>query len=424
MAALRVLHVVPYYEDAWAYGGIPRVAAAMAHGLAGRGHHVTVCTTDACGASARLPARAQPSSRADVRVEVFPNLSNRLAYHLQFFTPIGLGAYLRRRRAAFDIAHLHACRNLPGELAARVLRGANVPYVLSPNGTAPIIERRFAAKRLFDFAFGHGTLTHAARVLAVTDSERRQLLDLGVESGRIAMVPNPVHEAGSDRPGPAADFRRLYAAGSGPVVLFLGKLTPRKGVDVLVRAFAQLTHSDATLIVGGNDMGAGADVNAVIGSLRLGDRVQQIGLLTGRERLDALAAADVVVYPSRDEIFGLVAMEALLCGTPVVVCNDSGCGEIVDDVGGGILVPYGNAQALAAAVDDILASPALWRARARAAAPRIRGRFAADVICERLEAVYADVLSERQVARACGPSEPRSRRARASGGGAPRALRS
>ncbi len=398
MAALRVLHVVPYYEDAWAYGGIPRVAAAMARGLARRGHHVTVCTTDACDASARLPARTLPSSRADVTVEVFPNLSNRLAYHLQFFTPIGLGSYLRRQRAAFDIAHLHACRNLPGEFAGRILCGANVPYVLSPNGTAPIIERRFAAKRLFDLAFGRGTLTHSARVLAVTEAERRQLLGLGVKRDRIAIVPNPVDEAGTDGPRPAADFRSRYATGSAPVVLFLGKVTPRKGVDVLIRAFARLTRRDATLIVAGNDMGAGADVDALLDSLRLGGRVQRIGLLTGRERLEALAAADLVVYPSRDEIFGLVAMEALLCGTPVVVCNDSGCGEIVGDAGGGLVVPYGDPRALAAAMDDVLASPALWRARARAAAPRIRSRFAADVVCERLEAVYDDVLCGRRVA--------------------------
>jgi glycosyltransferase involved in cell wall biosynthesis len=423
MAALRVLHVVPYYENAWAYGGIPRVAAAMAQGLARRGHQVTVCTTDACDASARLPARVEPSSRADVTIEVFPNLSNRLAYHLQFFTPVGLGAYLRRHRSAFDIAHLHACRNLPAEFAARILRRANVPYVLSPNGTAPIIERRFAAKRLFDLAFGRGTLRYAARVLAVTEAERRQLVALGVERGRIAIVPNPVEEAHTDG-APAADFRSRYTTGNGAVVLFLGKLTPRKGVDVLVRALARLPHRDATLIVAGNDMGAGAHADALIASLGLGHRVRRLGLLTGRDRLDALAAADVVVYPSRDEIFGLVAMEALLCGTPVVVCDDSGCGEIVRDAGGGLIVPYGNPQALAAAMDDMLASPALWRARAIAAAPRIRARFGANVVCERVEAVYVEVLGARRAARACGPSEPRSRRARASGGGAPRALRS
>lgn len=398
MAALRVLHVVPYYEDAWAYGGIPRVAAAMARGLARRGHRVTVCTTDACDASTRLPAQAKPSSPADVAVEVFPNLSNRLAYHLQLFTPVGLAAYVRRHRSAFDIAHLHACRNLPGALAGRILHRARIPYVLSPNGTAPIIERRFAAKRVYDLAVGRTTVRQSARVLAVTESERRQLIELGVESGRIALLPNPVEDSQAGDGRRAADFRGRYATAGGPLVLFLGKLTPRKGVDVLLHAFARVKRRDATLIIAGNDMGAGTHVDGLIVALRLGSRVGRIGLLTGGDRLDALAAADVVVYPSRDEIFGLVAMEALLCGTPVVVSNDSGCGEIVGDVGGGLTVPYGNPQTLAAAVDAILTSPALWRARARAAAPHIRSRFGTDAVCERLEAVYDQVLCEGPVA--------------------------
>src|SRR5689334_12496695 len=89
---LSILHVVPYYEQAWAYGGIPRVASALARGLARRGHRVTVCTTDACEAGRRLsrapaPAAADP---AGVAVRVFRNVSNSAAYHLQLFTPVGL----------------------------------------------------------------------------------------------------------------------------------------------------------------------------------------------------------------------------------------------------------------------------------------------------------------------------------------------
>ncbi len=93
VAALRILHVVPYYEHAWAYGGIPRLATTMTRALARRGHVVTVCTTDVCDAHSRTPLARESSHDVDVRV--FRNLSNRLAYHLQFFTPIGLGAYLR-----------------------------------------------------------------------------------------------------------------------------------------------------------------------------------------------------------------------------------------------------------------------------------------------------------------------------------------
>ena len=132
--------------------------------------------------------------------------------------------------------------------------------------------------------------------------------------------------------------------------MFLGKLTPRKRVDVLVRAFAQLQRRDAWLVIAGNDMGAGGDTRSLVRSLGLEARTVFTGLLRGQERLDALADADVVVYPSQDEVFGLVPLEALLSGTPVIVAGDSGCGEIVSQTGGGQVVPLGDVDALARAI--------------------------------------------------------------------------
>ena len=107
----------------------------MVRGLATRGHHVTVCITDACAADRRLtPVRGLrslapwPPSRLDrdVELRVFPNVSNWLAYR-QLFLPIGLSGYLKRQSRAFDVAHLHACRNLPGVIAARHLKSSRVP---------------------------------------------------------------------------------------------------------------------------------------------------------------------------------------------------------------------------------------------------------------------------------------------------------
>ena len=180
----------PYGGDAWGYGGIPRLSDAIARGLAARGHEVTVCTTDACDADRRL-APSSPGARP-FTLRVFPNLSNRLAYNYQCFLPVGLGGYLKRHAAAFDVAHLHACRNLPGVIAARHMQEAGVPYVLAPNGTAPNLERRRAAKRVFDAVLGRRVIDGAAKVLAVTQAEHRQLTDLGVAAGRISVVPNPL----------------------------------------------------------------------------------------------------------------------------------------------------------------------------------------------------------------------------------------
>ena len=386
MQPLRVLHVTPYGGEAWAYGGIPRLSAAMARGLAARGHAVTVCTTDARDAQRRLTVPGATAGNLTVRV--FPNVSNRLAYHWQLFMPVGLSAFLSRHAADFDVAHLHACRNVPGVIAARHMEKAGVPYVLAPNGTAPNFERRRAAKRLFDVVAGRRVMTGAARVLAVTQAEQRQLLDIGVAAERIAVVPNPLALEEFDPPPVRGQFRKRFGV-EGPLVAYLGKLTPRKRVDVLVRAFAGL-HAGGTLVVAGNDMGSGAAARAAAHTLGIAGRTIFTGLLEGRTRLELLADADVVVYPSEHEIFGLVPLEALLAGTPVVVANDSGCGEIIAAMGGGLVV-HGDADALRSAIDHILHAPAHWRAAAAEAGKRVRSTYATDVVCAQLERLYREV---------------------------------
>lgn len=397
MNALRILHVVPYYEQAWAYGGIPRLATTMTRALARRGHQVTVYTTDVC--DARRRAAQTTSNPHGVDVRMFPNLSNALAYHLQLFTPIGLRAHLRDTASAFDIAHVHACHNLPGAIAAAQLSRAGVPYVVSPNGTARPIERRVAAKRLFAATAGRHMLSAAARVVAVSPTEATQLPALGVDARTIVLIPNPIDEDEFDRIPDGAHFRAVHDLAQRPVVLFLGKLTPRKGVDDLVRAFAALSRPDAVLVIAGNEMGAGPAIDTAVKSSNLDRRVLRTGLLTGPERLDALAAADVVVYPSREEIFGLVPLEALLCGTPVVVCNDSGCAEVITATGGGLIVPPRDPRALSGAIESILSHEHGWRHRARAAGATARRLFGAGVVCRQLEALYASVLSEHASAR-------------------------
>ena len=389
---LRILHVVPYYEQAWAYGGIPRLATTMTRALARRGHHVTVYTTDARDASTRAASATSPHHGVEVRM--FPNVSNRLAYHLQFFTPIGLRARLKDTAATFDIAHLHACHNLPGVIAAAELSRAGVPYVVSPNGTARPIERRVATKRLFALTLGRRMLAEASRVVAVSRAEAAQLGTLGVDARSLALIPNPIDEGEFERMPDGARFRATLGVGPRPLLLFLGKLTPRKGVDHLVRAFSALDRSDAVLVVAGNDMGAGPVVDALVRSLNLERRVFRPGLLTGSDRLDALAAADVVAYPSREEIFGLVALEALLCGTPVVVCDDSGCAEVILATGGGLVVPHGNPQALSQAMASILMNERLWRRRAVEAGTVARRLFGTDVVCGQLESLYSSVLAD------------------------------
>jgi hypothetical protein len=299
-----------------------------------------------------------------------------------------MDAWLGEHAGEFDVAHLHACRNLPGVLAARHLHRAGVPFVLQPNGTAPRLERRFLAKRVFDLTIGRHVMPRAAAIVAVSEAERRQLVALGISPSRIKIVGNPVEIESNPSTRRAAEGR------GETTVLFLGKITPRKNVDLLIRAFAHVEHPDARLVIAGNDMGAGAEARALVDTLGLTDRVTFAGLLAGDARLVALREATVVVYPSADEIFGLVPLEGLLQGTPVIVADDSGCGEIVSSVGGGLVVPVGDVSQLTRAIDGVIASRSRWQTQVDSAAARVRERFSPESIVNALDDVYSDVLGQ------------------------------
>jgi glycosyltransferase involved in cell wall biosynthesis len=280
-------------------------------------------------------------------------------------------------------------------MAAHHLRRAGVPYVLAPNGTAPLLERKVRIKHAYDVLIGQRIMAAASRVIAVSETERRQLESIGVNRDAIRVVPNPLDLDEFSAPIDGARFRHDHGLPAGPLILFLGKLTPRKRLDVLVHAAAKLQGSDWQLVIAGNDMGAGSGTRALVRTLGLEGRTHFTGLLSRHRRLEALAAADVVVYPSEDEIFGLVPLEALLCGTPVIVADDSGCGEVIAATGGGQVVRVGDAEALAAAIRQVLRSPDRWRAAAAGAAVNVRAAYNPQTVCDQIEDVYFSALRTR-----------------------------
>jgi D-inositol-3-phosphate glycosyltransferase len=224
-------------------------------------------------------------------------------------------------------------------------------------------------------------------VLAVSPAERVQLAALGVPDDRVAALPNPVDLDEFD-----AEIPQARPAGP-PRVAFLGKVTPRKQLDLLVRAMALVTRTDARLAIAGSDMGGLEPAVRLATSLGLASRLDRAGSLAGSARLDWLRAADVVVYPSAHEVFGLVPLESLLCGTPVIVADDHGCGQIVGRIDGARLVPQGDVRGLAAAIDHALAEPLHWRAAARRGAAAIRETYGSEQIAAELEAIYRGVLA-------------------------------
>jgi D-inositol-3-phosphate glycosyltransferase len=240
-------------------------------------------------------------------------------------------------------------------------------------------------------------------ILANCPDEVTQLVELyGADPSRIEVVPPGVDHAFFS-PGDRRGARVALGLGDHPVLLFAGRIQPLKGLTVAIGALAELSaaHPDAVLLVVGGQSGAGgteemAAAQALIDIHGLHDRVRFVPPQPHHLLSTYYRAADVCIVPSRSESFGLVALEAAACGTPVVAAAVGGLRTLVDDGVTGFLVDTRDPADYAAAVATLLDDEGLSATIAEAAAERARG-FTWSTTAARLRRLYADLTSRTPV---------------------------
>lgn len=238
-------------------------------------------------------------------------------------------------------------------------------------------------------------------VTAATPSEALQLVELyDAAPERIELVAPGVDRAFFS-PGDQAAARRAIGVAGGPVVLFVGRIQPLKGLDVAVAALADLPTATRLVVVGG---ASGPDglaelerVSALAAELDVADRIHWFEPQPHHLLSSFYRAADVVVVPSRSESFGLVALEAAACGVPVVATDTGGLSHVVVDGATGLLVPDRRPRHVAEAIERLLSNPEKARSMGRAAARRAES-FTWSTAAARLRRVYADVSTRQLVA--------------------------
>ncbi|MCK5236970.1 MAG: glycosyltransferase, partial [Deltaproteobacteria bacterium] len=328
----------------------------------------------------------------------FKNLSNSLAYNQQIYLPRGLKEELRRIIKNFDLVHLHGHRNFLNNIVRIEALKNNIPYILSGHGTVVRIERKVFINSIFDKFFGNSVLRDASGFVAVSESELKQFEEMGVSPDEVRVIYNGIElDDYRDLP-PKGEFKKNFGLEGKKVILYLGKFTPRKGMDFLTRAFARLkknSRDDIKLVFVGNDMGFKSKVLEIIKEEGLSDSVVFTGLLTGRDKLAAYVDADVLAYPAVHEIFGLVPFEALMCGAPVVVTDDCGCGLIIEREGAGETVKYNDTRALADKLGKILSDGEEVSESVKKGQEFIEKNLSWEIIGKRYEEFYKEVLGKK-----------------------------
>ncbi len=233
------------------------------------------------------------------------------------------------------------------------------------------------------------------------DQEEEQFVRLyGNPPGDLEIVAPGVEHA-FFTPGDRRGARHALGMGDGPVLLFVGRIQPLKGVDVAVRALAALGRDDARLYVVGGASGAEGDtevhrVRALVTELGLDGRVHFVAPQAHHILSTYYRAADAVWVPSRSESFGLVALEAAACGIPVVANAVGGLLSLVDHGSTGFLVNDRDPEQFAAYTDHLLRNPSLAASMRAAAAERGR-RYTWSFAAARLRRVYTDITTRSLV---------------------------
>jgi glycosyltransferase involved in cell wall biosynthesis len=291
-----------------------------------------------------------------------------------------LFAYLRLLATArVELVHIHAAMRgsfWRKAIFAVIARRFGVPVVLHLHGSE--MKDFYAAQSAPVKRLIGGQLEAAACVLVLSQSWQRFVAGIAPRA-RIVVAPNFV-DIPATPPGRAR---------SGRVILFLGLVGERKGVFDLLEALAlaRAEHDDLELIVGG----AGAIERARVEARRLGvaDSVEFLGWVGPQEREALFRRADIFALPSRNEGLPMSVLEAMARGLPVIATPVGGVPELIDDGVNGILVPPGDAQALARAIARLASDPAARAALGAAARQTILARHSAAVVLPGVEAAYA-----------------------------------
>lgn len=313
----------------------------------------------------------------------------------------GVGKHLEQ---IGDVDALHANYWLSGVAGHRLKHDLDLPLVSTFHTLArvkaetgdPEPDRRVRAEA--------DVIRCSDAILASCRAEGEQLVRLyGADPTRIELVPPGVDHAffsPGDRAGARAALHHLDL-GDGPLLLFVGRIQPLKGLDVAVGALAQLGRPDATLVVvgGASGIGGAAEVDRIRNLAEDLGVVEQLRLVEPQPHhllSTYYRAADVCVVPSRSESFGLVALEAAACGTPVVAASVGGLRTLVDDGATGFLVEGRDPLAFADRLGRLLADPVLAEVLGRQAARRARD-YTWSTAAARLRRVYSDLTSRQLV---------------------------
>ncbi len=318
-----------------------------------------------------IAARAQERGYPEAQTMPSP-LPRQLHYWL--WNMAGLPGPFTKAMAGADIVHTPVLLVPPKKQTPLIVTVFDLTFLLFPQHHTRYVRLLMASGL-------RRAVKEADAFLAISENTKRDLVRLsGVSADRVHVTPL----AADARFAPTQDSKMLARYGiKAPYALYVGTLEPRKNISMLLRAFAALDDRETTLVLAGAKGWMYDEMFATLEQLHLRERVKTIGFVANEDLPALYSQAQVFVYPSLFEGFGLPILEAMQCGTPVITTNVSSIPEVAGEAA--ILLAPDDIAGLTQALRRVLSEPGLhedMRGRSLAQAARFSWRHTAELTAE------------------------------------------
>jgi glycosyltransferase involved in cell wall biosynthesis len=390
---LRVLQIVP--SISLVYGGPSQMVMGLSAALAQAGVEVTVLTTDSNGDAGQPPLDVplnQPVQQNGYQILYF-----RCSPFRRYKFSLDLLRWLYGHAGEFDLAHIHALFSPVSTAAATVARQKKLPYLLRPLGTLDPadLQKKKRLKQIYAGLLerpnlGGAAAIHFTSVQEAKVSERFGTLTKDVVIPLGVQLPSPM-------PGQGLARAQLGIPESRPLVLFMSRIDPKKGLNLLIPALEALLAEglDFHFVLAGTnpqDPGYENKILEQVQASALGDRTTITGFVSGDFKASLLQDADLFVLPSYYENFGIAVAEAMAAGTPVVISDRVYIWEDVRDAAAGWVAPC-EVEALTFALRSPLMEAAERHRRGLNAQAYAQKHYTWSAIAQQTIQVYQQILA-------------------------------
>jgi len=351
---MNILYVCRAYYPATNYGGPVTSLRRITRALKARGHAASVVCSNM--ASPGMFGRRLRAGRFLVDGIGVTYINTPLRFHWE---GIGSGALdeVRHQVGVADVVHVLGTRHFLGAVAIGEARRQSRPYLIAPEGSVPPRSRNLFPKRLVDFLHTRRTFQLAYRIVATSEQEAQDLVAWGIASKQILILPpraDPIPRSMKGR----RELRRAWSLPEDePVQLWIGRINREKGLPVLLEALKDPRLASSHLALAGppEDPALLRRLKAMAEDPALRGRVHFYGWVGHDAKAELYKMADLFVFPSRKENFGLAAAEAIVSGLPTILTDTCGVAHLIAGRGG-VSCPY-DASALAEAIWSLLSDP-------------------------------------------------------------------